>query len=106
MLFSGLLATSALLVLRKNKTPFDPAKPTIKIVRGGSFRFSRHPMYLSLLLLLSGVALSMGSIWLLSAVPILFVILEVFAVRPEEEYLIQKFGDEYLDYKASVRRWI
>ena len=103
---SGLLAIGSFKSLLRKKTPFNPAKPTIRIVREGSFRFSRNPMYLSLLVLLSGVAVLICSIWLFLTIPLLFIILEAFAVRPEEKYLTQKFGDEYLDYKASVRRWI
>jgi protein-S-isoprenylcysteine O-methyltransferase Ste14 len=63
-------------------------------------------LYLALLLLLSGIAILICSFWLFLSIPILFIILKYFAVRPEESYLLQKFGEEYLDYKASVRRWI
>ncbi len=105
-LFSGYFAISAFFVLNKNKTPFDPARPTIKIVKEGSFRFSRNPMYLSLLLLLSGIAVLVFSLWLFITIPILFFFFLFYAVKPEEEYLSQKFGEEYLDYKAKVRRWI
>jgi len=63
-------------------------------------------MYLSLLLLLGGVAVLFCSLWLFIMIPILFIAFEIIAVKPEEKYLSQKFGDEYLDYKASVRRWI
>jgi len=105
-LISGLLAIGAFIPLLKNKTPFNHSKSTVRLVREGSFRFSRHPMYLSLLLLLSGVAVLFCSIWLCITIPILLIAIEIIAVRPEEKYLSQKFGDEYLDYKASVRRWI
>lgn len=105
-LISGLLAIGAFIPLLRNKTPFSPSKPTARIVREGSFRFSRHPMYLSLLLLLGGVAVLFCSLWLFIMIPILFIAFEIIAVKPEEKYLSQKFGDEYLDYKASVRRWI
>jgi len=105
-LISGLLAIGAVRALFRNKTPFNHSKPTVRIVREGPFRFSRHPMYLSLLFLLSGVAVLVCSIWLVIAVPILFFILDVFAVKSEEAYLLRKFGDEYGNYRASVRRWI
>lgn len=103
---SSFIAISAFNALIKNKTPFDPAKSTVRIVREGSFRFSRNPLYLALLLLLGGIAVLQCSIWLAFALIILFILLERFAVRPEEKYLADKFGDDYLDYKASVRRWI
>ena len=105
-LISGLLAIGAFIPLLRNKTPFNTSKPTVRLVREGSFRFSRHPMYLSLSLLLSGLAVLFCSIWLFIMIPILLIAFEIIAVRPEEKYLSEKFGDEYLDYKASVRRWI
>ena len=103
---SGCLALGSMIVLLRNKTPFDPAKPTLKIIRQGPFRISRNPMYLALLLLLAAAALYTGSIWLFLAVPLLLIILNITAVRPEEEYLERKFGGQYLAYKAKVRRWL
>jgi protein-S-isoprenylcysteine O-methyltransferase Ste14 len=103
---SGLIAMSAFKTLSNNKTPFDPAKSTVKIAREGSYRFSRNPMYLALLLVLCGIAALICSIWLISAIPILFILFGYLAVRPEEKYLETKFGKDYLDYKTSVRRWI
>ena len=105
-LFSGYLAISAFRVLFKNKTPFDPAKPTVVIVREGAFGFSRNPMYLSLLVLTAGLAFLIASLWLFIAIPVFFILLEVFAIKPEEKYLSEKFGKEYLDYTANVRRWL
>ncbi|MFC1887020.1 methyltransferase family protein, partial [Thermodesulfobacteriota bacterium] len=66
----------------------------------------RNPLYLSLLLLLFGIAFSMLSLWLFFTVPILFILFLFNAVKSEESYLSQKFGKEYLDYSANVRRWI
>ena len=103
---SGYLALGSIIVLLRNQTPFDPSKPTLKIVRQGPFRFSRNPMYLALLVLLAGVAVFTGSIWMCLAVPALVLVLDVGAVRPEEEYLERNFGGRYLEYKAKVRRWL
>ncbi len=63
-------------------------------------------MYLSMLLLLAGIAVLMSSLWLIFAVPVLYVLLLYKAVKPEERYLAQKFGKEYGAYSARVRRWI
>jgi protein-S-isoprenylcysteine O-methyltransferase Ste14 len=106
ILISGYFALSGFVVLIKNRTPFDTAKSTIKIVTDGAYRFSRNPLYLSLLLLLFGVAVLMFSLWLLFTIPILYILFLVKAVKPEESYLSRKFGKEYLDYSARVRRWI
>ena len=106
ILISGYFAVSAFVVLIKNKTPFDTAKSTIKIVTEGSFRFSRNPLYLSLLPLLFGIAFLMFALWLFFTIPILYILFLFKAVKPEENYLSQKFGEEYLDYSSKVRRWI
>jgi len=105
-LISGLLALTAFWVLLNNKTPFDPSKPTVVIVQDGPFRISRNPMYLSLLILLLGVAVLTGSIWIFLAIPLMFIIFDVGVVKPEEDYLKQKFGEEYLAYNSKVRRWL
>jgi protein-S-isoprenylcysteine O-methyltransferase Ste14 len=106
LLISGYFAVSAFFALIKNKTPFDTSKSTIKIVTDGAFRFSRNPLYLSLLLLLFGIAVLLFSIWLFFSIPILYILFLCKAVKPEESYLSQKFGEEYLNYLATVRRWI
>jgi protein-S-isoprenylcysteine O-methyltransferase Ste14 len=103
---SAYFALGALTVMRKNKTPFDPSKETLVIVSKGPFRFSRNPMYLSLLLLMFGVASFTFSLWYFVAVFVLFFLLGPLAVKPEEKYLTEKFGKQYTDYKNRVRRWI
>jgi protein-S-isoprenylcysteine O-methyltransferase Ste14 len=105
-LISGYFALGSIIVLMRNKTPFNPSKPTTKIVHQGPFRFSRNPMYLALVLLLAAVAVFTGSIWLCLAVPALFIVLDVGAVKPEEEYLQRNFGNRYQKYKDNVRRWL
>ncbi len=99
-------ALGGFIVLIRNKTPFDTVKPTIKIVQEGPYRFSRNPLYLSLLLLLLGISILIVSFWLLCTLPILYILFLFKAVKPEEDYLSKKFGEEYLAYSSKVRRWI
>ena len=106
ILVSIYLALGGFIVLIGNKTPFDTAKSTIRIVQEGPYRFSRNPLYLSLLLLLFGISVLMLSFWLLFTLPILYILFLIKAVKPEEDYLSKKFGDEYLAYLSKVRRWI
>ena len=106
IIFSGYFAVSAFVVLINNKTTFDTSKSTTKIVTKGSFRISRNPLYFSLLLLLFGIAVIFFSIWLFLMVPVLYIVLLFKAVKPEERYLTQKFGKEYLEYSSKVRRWV
>jgi protein-S-isoprenylcysteine O-methyltransferase Ste14 len=93
---------------RKARTTFDTLKPRDAscLVTDGVFRVSRNPMYLGLLLLLIGWALWLGTVspWV---VPPLFVIfISVAQIAPEEQALEEVFGETYLAYRHSVRRWI
>ncbi|TFH39977.1 MAG: isoprenylcysteine carboxylmethyltransferase family protein [ANME-2 cluster archaeon] len=106
ILISIYFALSGFIVLIKNGTPFDTAKSTIKIVQEGPFRFSRNPLYLSLLILIFGISVLIVSFWLLFTLPILYILFLFKAVKPEEEYLAKKFGEDYLAYSSKVRRWI
>lgn len=97
---------SALTVMVRQKTPFNPAKESLTIVKNGPFGISRNPMYLSLVLMMAGIAFIQSSLWYLGAALILFFLLNHLAIKPEEKYLADKFGKQYRDYKTRVRRWI
>jgi len=73
--------------LKRAGTNVNPGEPTLAIVSGGPYRYSRNPLYLILLL------------------PVLAVAHYGIVLR-EEAYLEAKFGETYRTYKASVRRWI
>jgi protein-S-isoprenylcysteine O-methyltransferase Ste14 len=84
----------------------DPAVPTKSIVRQGPFGRTRNPIYVSFALFDLGVALLLNNLWILLALVPLMLYVDRGIVRREERSLEQQFGDEYLDYKQSVRRWI
>jgi len=88
------------------RTPLDVRKPTRSIVTSGIFALSRNPIYLGMVLLVLGVALMAGSLWLLLLTPIFAAVLHYGVIAREEAYLESKFGADYLRYKARVRRWI
>jgi protein-S-isoprenylcysteine O-methyltransferase Ste14 len=77
---------SAVRSFRIAGTPVPANRPATTIVRTGLYRFSRNPIYLAFSLFQLGIA--------------------IWVIRREEEYLERKFGAQYLDYKASVRRWL
>lgn len=99
------MVTTTRLMLRKKTDP-RPDRPTSTIVSEGFFRYSRNPLYLSLMLIYSGIAVYANSLWLVFLLPVLFFALERGVVLREEKCLEGKFGDEYLEYKNKVRRWI
>jgi len=101
----GLIVWSATLMSRAGTTP-NPTRPTTALVILGPFRFTRNPMYLAWELIIVGVGLAANSPWvILMALPAAFLTRRL-VIDKEERYLETKFGAEYLDYKARVRRWI
>jgi len=100
------LGISAVQEMLAANTPFDVRKPSTEIVTSGVFQRSRNPIYLGMLLLYTGIAILANSLWILILVLPFAIILQKGVIEPEEAYLEQKFGDEYLRYKARVRRWI
>jgi protein-S-isoprenylcysteine O-methyltransferase Ste14 len=93
-------------LFRRERTSFVPIKPTTTLVIYGPYHFTRNPMYLGLVCVYVGLALWFGVFWALILVPVVMVLLQQYVIIREEQYLEQKFGDEYLRYKAGVRRWI
>ncbi len=110
----GLLATlgSAALafwalrtMLRAGEQP-DPAVPTKSIVNQGPFGRTRNPIYISFALFDFGVALLLNNLWILFALVPLMLYVDRGIVRREERSLERQFGEEYVEYKRSVRRWL
>jgi protein-S-isoprenylcysteine O-methyltransferase Ste14 len=91
---------------RAANTPVPARKPTTAIVRTGPYRFSRNPIYLAFSLFQLGMAIWVNSAWLLVTLVVAVALMQYVVIPREEQYLERKFGAEYLDYKASVRRWL
>ena len=63
-------------------------------------------MYLQMVIACVGFAIILSNAWILMLTPIGALVLQWFAILPEEACLKQKFGEPYLAYKRRVRRWI
>lgn len=92
--------------LRMAGTSVPGNKPTTVIVRTGPYRFSRNPIYLAFFVLHLGLAIWVNSLWLVATLIPTVAIIAVVVVPREERYLTGRFGAAYLQYKASVRRWL
>lgn len=76
------------------------------IIKNGIFRFSRNPMYLGMTVILLGTSICFGNLLCLLS-PIIFFLIINFVFVPFEEKNFKKiFGQQYIDYKNQVRRWI
>jgi protein-S-isoprenylcysteine O-methyltransferase Ste14 len=87
-------------------TGIEPFSEATTLVTTGFYRFSRNPMYLGMFLMLLGFAFLMGGVGALLALPVFMLVIRNHFVLGEERFLEATFGQQYLDYKYQVRRWI
>ncbi len=106
MIAPALIMPSVLLRFKKANTNFDPGKPTTRIITTGPYRYSRNPSYVSLTMLYLGIAIAADSVWVLAGLIPTLVVMHYGVILREEQYLAEKFGEPYLQYKRSVRRWL
>lgn len=110
----GTIALVALLVLglwpirlfRDTEQDVTPWSNTPEIIVRGPYKFTRNPMYLMMLLFNLGFAIIFSEVWILIFLPGLALVLYHIAIKHEEVYLEEKFGESYRAYKKTVRRWI
>ncbi|MGB9043044.1 MAG: isoprenylcysteine carboxylmethyltransferase family protein [Pseudolabrys sp.] len=86
-------------------TNIRPDQPTNAIVTTGLFAHARNPVYLGGLIAILGLALMLGSDWMVILIAPAVLVLHYGVVLREERYLEAKFGATYLAYKQSVPRY-
>lgn len=100
------LVSRAFQRMRRAGTNVDPTEPAIVLVTDGPFKYTRNPLYLSLTLFYAGVAALVNTLWAMILLPFVLFVMNRGVIAREERYLERKFGKQYIQYKARVRRWI
>jgi protein-S-isoprenylcysteine O-methyltransferase Ste14 len=110
----ALVLTGALIALagvrefaraRTTVNPLAPARAS-SLVTSGVFSYTRNPMYLGMLLALVGWAVWLGNAAAWLGLPLFVAVLDALQIRPEERALRARFGTQFDDYAARVRRWL
>jgi len=101
----GLSAISAGMFVKAD-TGLIPFEEATALVTDGIFRFTRNPMYVGMFLMVFGAAFLMGSVGALIPWLMFVLIIRFNFVNGEERFMEATFGQQYLDYKSRVRRWI
>lgn len=107
-LLGAFLCVAAVMSFRRAKTTVNPLQPDTasSLVASGIYRYSRNPMYVGFVLFLVALAALFGSLWSLLGVVAFVLYMNHFQIEPEERALVMLFGEEFLRYKDSVRRWV
>jgi protein-S-isoprenylcysteine O-methyltransferase Ste14 len=100
-----LYATSLRHLLPAFREHFSEFTPSSLVV-SGPYRAVRHPIYLSCLIIITGLCLVRSASLSILFLPILWALLRGVSLYEERNILIPKFGDEYLQYRRNVRRAI
>jgi protein-S-isoprenylcysteine O-methyltransferase Ste14 len=102
------VAVAGVVQFRRAKTTVNPMVPSraSSFVASGVFGLSRNPMYLSMVLALLGLSAWRSTLPGYALVPLFFLYMTKFQIKPEERALLASFGDEFAAYMTKVRRWL
>jgi protein-S-isoprenylcysteine O-methyltransferase Ste14 len=92
--------------MREADAPVRTDKPVPRLTTDGPFRYTRNPAYLSLAVIYAGIAVLRNALWAILLLPLVLFVVQREVIGREERYLERTFGEEYLDYKRRVRRWM
>jgi len=76
-----------------------------ELITTGLFGYSRNPIFLGLMLSMAGLLLVTPNVMTLIFYIVSYILIQI-QIRLEEEFLEGVYGQEYLNYKAMVRRFL
>jgi protein-S-isoprenylcysteine O-methyltransferase Ste14 len=93
-------------LFKQAHTTVKPGAESTVLVTSGPFHFTRNPMYLGFLLVLSGVAILLGSLAPFAIVVAIAILIDRLFISMEEQMLSATFGAAWQAYARATRRWI
>ena len=83
-----------------------PNSESSRLIKTGIFAYTRNPIYISFVLFHLSMFFAFENVMYFLSTIALFIWLHNFVIKKEEDYLYNKFGDEYSRYCDSVKRWM
>jgi len=84
----------------------NPTSDTNRLIITGIFAYTRNPIYLAFVLFDFSMFLVFENVMHLLSSLGLFIWINNYVIKAEENYLRSKFGDEFVRYCGSVSRWL
>jgi len=100
------LAYQSVRQLISHKTTFEPGENPASLVVECPYHYSRNLIYLGLLLVIAGIAVTLSSLTALLAPLIFYLVVNSVVIPFEEKKLLKNFGPSHENYRKSVRRGI
>jgi protein-S-isoprenylcysteine O-methyltransferase Ste14 len=101
----GMYAWSLVFHFKSYRTSVKVGFSPPELVIAGPYRVSRNPMYVAGLFTWLGWTIFFGSPAVLVALALLWMVFSFRVIPYEERQLEDLFGQDYLVYKSSIRRW-
>jgi protein-S-isoprenylcysteine O-methyltransferase Ste14 len=92
------------LIMSISATVSFATTPINEPVTKGAYHYSRHPLYVALVLTYLGVGIASAS-WVFIIVAVLWASMLGVSVKDEELYCLGKYGAAYHDYMNRTPRW-
>jgi protein-S-isoprenylcysteine O-methyltransferase Ste14 len=107
----GLIGLSVMAItissfIRIGKGTLAPWSPTQRLVVAGLYRYVRNPMIMGVATVLLGEAIVFWSLPIIEWAGIFILINTTYFILSEEPGLEKRFGQDYIEYKKHVGRWI
>lgn len=90
----------------RRKTPVEPHHTPKVLLAEGPFAISRNPIYLGMVLILTGLCIGWGAVSALIVIPAFIAVIQRRFVLKEEAVMRATFGAEADAYFTRTRRWI
>jgi protein-S-isoprenylcysteine O-methyltransferase Ste14 len=105
LVISLTLAATGFFLIKTKGNPVGDFEDTTTLITSGVYRYTRHPLYSSLIAFALGAYLKGPS--LIGIGLVLSTILGVYlTARIEENHNLERFGEEYQDYMNKTKRFI
>ena len=106
LILSLLLFFSSLNLFNSYKENPTPQSKTKRIIKTGIFAYCRNPMYLAFIIFHLSMFFTFENVgYFLSSLG-LFVWINAYVIPLEEQYLTDKFGEDYERYNQAVKKWM
>jgi len=105
LIISAYAGAEGYLLLKRKGRSVENFENTTVLVKSGIYKYIRHPLYLSLLLLGTGVMMkNTGTLQLILG--LINVVAIYFTAMTEEKEMISRFGKDYLQYMKESKMFI
>jgi protein-S-isoprenylcysteine O-methyltransferase Ste14 len=105
LILSAWMGIAGFLILKRRGKSGRDFEATTVLIKSNIYKYIRHPLYLSLILLGTGIMMKDPGIVQLILGAVNLVAL-YFTSRIEETEMIERFGDEYLRYMKETKMFI